>query len=412
MSNLFTDPLSATTAQDVREFLCLTSPESQRPQECPQIDYKIDLPQDLGDSIAALANTYGGLVFIGVKSDKAKQNIPVAMPGAKIGGDAKARLTDKIISTVTPRPDFEVHSVPIGTAGEVVAVIRVRQGSFPPYEYSQGATIRIPVRVQDTNRQATVREVEDLFKRRESLNRPPEEVARNYLNSDYFFCTIDALHGEVQDPFIHKVVVVPRVALRLRLDSKVERGFRALARSSFQTTYEFTGVRRLGLYLQGEHRKTPCHRIWRIWSDGTVGFASNHSRLQGPEAVGNLAADLLFTCRLAAKIFQEQAYFGGSVLADYLSCPSRKFAPLFPPPGREGDYDEVRGIYFEDAIPPGQPDKATCIEEMDWPTLSDARETVASVMLDQVRHITGARIDFDKLLEAVSRIAEDNYFLQ
>jgi hypothetical protein len=143
-----------------------------------------------------------------------------------------------------------------------------------------------------------------------------------------------------------------------------------------------------------------------------VGFASNHSRLQGPEAVGNLAADLLFTCRLAAKIFQEQAYFGGSVLADYLSCPSRKFAPLFPPPGREGDYDEVRGIYFEDAIPPGQPDKATCIEEMDWPTLSDARETVASVMLDQVRHITGARIDFDKLLEAVSRIAEDNYFLQ
>lgn len=412
MPNLFTDSLSAITAQDIGEFLCLTCPEDQRPQEGPQIEYKIDLPQDLGDSIAALANTYGGLVFIGVKSDKAKQNIPVAMPGAKIGGDAKARLTDKIISTVTPRPDFEVHSVPIGAAGEVVAVIRVRQGSFPPYEYSQGATIRIPVRVQDTNRQGTVREIEELFKRRESLNRPPEDVVSSYLSSGYFFCTVDGQRGEEQDPFIHKIVIVPRVPLRLRLDSKMERHFRALVNSSFQTNREFTRVRRLGLYLQGEYRKTPCHRIWRIWSDGTLGFASNHSRPQGPEPVGNLAADLLFTCRLAAKVFEERGHFGASVLADTLACPSRKFAPLFPPPGREGDYDEVRGIYFEDEIPPGQPDKATCIEEMDWPTLSDARETVTSLMLDQLRHITGARIDFEKLLEAVSRIAEDNYFLQ
>jgi hypothetical protein len=120
---------------------------------------------------------------------------------------------------------------------------------------------------------------------------------------------------------------------------------------------------------------------------------------------------MLFTCRLAAKVFQEHGYFGASVLADTLACPSRKFAPLFPPPGRHGDYDEVRGIHFEDPISPGQPDTATWTDEMDWSSLDDPPQTVASAMLDQLRHITGARIDFDKLLEAVSRIAEDNYLL-
>lgn len=344
-----------------------------------------------------------------MKSDKEKQNIPVAMAGAKIGGDIKARLTDRIISTVNPRPDFEVHSVATGTGGQFVAVIRVRQGTFPPYEYSQGATVRIPVRVQDTNRQATVREIEDLFRRRESLNRSPEEVVRDYLNPVHLFPTVNGQRGEERDVFVHQVIIVPRVALRLRLDSKFERGFRALIKSSFQTKREFTRERRSGLYLQVEYRKSPCHRMWRIWSNGALGFAANHSRLRGPEPVGNLAADLLFACRMASKVFEEHGYFGGSVLADTLACPSREFSALFPPPGGTGDHDEVPGIYFDRAIPPGQPDKGTCTEEVDWPSLRDPREMVASVMLDQFRQIAGARIDFEKLLEAVTRLAEDNY---
>jgi hypothetical protein len=409
MPNLFTDPLSAITAQDITEFLALAYPENQRPPEGSQIEYKVDLPQDLGDSIAAFANAYGGLLLIGVESDKKKQNVPVAMPGATIGGDINARLTDRIISTVNPRPDFEVHSVPIGTAGQAVALIRVRQGTFPPYEYSQGATIRIPLRVQDTNRQATVRQIEELFKRRESLNKSPEEVVQDYLDPQYLSCTVDGERVEVPDANIHRVIVVPRVALRLRLDSKLERGFGALIRSSFQTRREFTRQRRLGTWLQLEYRKSPCHRVWRIWSSGALGFAANHSRLKGPEPVGNLAADLLFACRLAGRVFEERGYFGASVLADTLACPSREFAPRFPPPGGLGDYDEVRGIYFEDTVPPGQPDRSTWTDEMDWPSLGDPRETVASVMLDQLRNITGARIDFAKLLEAVTRLAGDKH---
>jgi hypothetical protein len=405
MPNLFTDPLSAVTAKDIGEFLCLTCPENQRPQEGTQIDYKTDLPQDLGDTIAAFANTYGGLIFIGVKSDKAKQNIPVAMPGAKIGGDVRARLTDRIISTVYPRPDFEVHSAPMGAAGESVVLIRVRQGTFPPYEYSQGATIRIPVRVQDTNRQATVREIEDLFKRRETSNRSPEELVTNYLDSDRFFCAVEG----IPDPFIHKVVIVPRVALQLRLDSKLEKAFRALIRSCFQTSREFTGVQSPGPYLQAEYLKSPSHRIWRIWPSAALGFAANHSRLRGPEPIGNLAADLLFSCRLAARLFEDHGYFGGSVLADVLASPTHKFAALFPPPGGLGDYDEVPGIYFEGRISPGQPERATWTEEMDWQSLRDPGETTASAMLDLVRHITGARIDFETLLEGVARLADDSY---
>jgi hypothetical protein len=113
---------------------------------------------------------------------------------------------------------------------------------------------------------------------------------------------------------------------------------------------------------------------------------------------------LVFTCRLAGKILQEYGYFGGSVLVDYLACPSHKFAALFPLPG-----GQVPGIYFEDRIPPGQPDKATWTDEVDWAALCDPQGIVASAMLDQLRHITGARIDFEKLLQAVTWLAKDNY---
>lgn len=130
MANLFLSDLSKMSSSDVESFLALSNPADQRPTETSRLDFKESLPMDIGDAVAALSNTYGGLILIGVKSDKVKQNIPIGMPGAaNLGADAKARIMDLILSTVQPRPMIEDIGLAAGhvNAG-LVAVIRVREG--------------------------------------------------------------------------------------------------------------------------------------------------------------------------------------------------------------------------------------------------------------------------------------------
>src|SRR5882762_9629485 len=129
MANLFLSDLSKMSSADVESFLALTNPPDQRPTETSRLDFKESLPMDIGDAVAALSNTYGGLILVGVKADKAKQNIPIGMPGAtNLGPDAKARIMDLILSTVQPRPMIEDIGVAAGSMNSgLVAVIRVRE---------------------------------------------------------------------------------------------------------------------------------------------------------------------------------------------------------------------------------------------------------------------------------------------
>lgn len=133
MANLFLNDLSHLSTADVEAFLALSSPEDQRPTETSRLDFKESFIPDIGDAVAALANTHGGLILIGVRADKTKQNIPIDMPGAtNLGPDARARITDAILATVQPRPEIDHIGLVNGrTGGAVIAVIRVSEGPIP-----------------------------------------------------------------------------------------------------------------------------------------------------------------------------------------------------------------------------------------------------------------------------------------
>jgi len=70
MLDLYSGDLEKCTAADIEDFLALTEPEEQRPTEGPTLDFKLELPDDIGCDITALSNTYGGLIVVGVKTDK------------------------------------------------------------------------------------------------------------------------------------------------------------------------------------------------------------------------------------------------------------------------------------------------------------------------------------------------------
>jgi hypothetical protein len=413
MANLFLSDLSKMSSADVESFLALSNPEDQRPTETSRLDFKESLPMDIGDSVAALSNTYGGLILIGVKADKAKQNIPIGMPGAiNLGPDAKARIMDLILSTVQPRPMIEDIGVAAGRVNaSLVAVIRVREGTYPPYQFQRGSTVRIPVRLQDTNRQATVREIEALFEKRLSQSKSPGEVVGPYSSPD-LYCTFDAPNGENRENDYHRILLIPRGSMRIRQDVTFERAFEKLVLSSFPSDHGLTRKIGRGNYFQAERREPGAartHRIWRCWADGAIGFIGNLTR-PSPRGypVGDLALDLLCLFRLAKAFWDGQNFHGGVVLSDEIACGGIRFVPEFPPPDGAGDYDLVSGIHLASQRPQAFSARAVSLEEIDRPTLERPEEMVAQVILDQLRETWGASINFDKLFAAVSQLAQQN----
>ena len=412
MSTIALDEISRLSLADVRSFLRLDAPESERPVEGFTIDYKESLPSDLGGTVASLSNTYGGLIFIGVRAAKDKQNIPTEISGASLGKDVTARLSDKILSTVRPRPTFEIGVIPVGTSEKSLAVIRIREGTFPPYEYVQGATVKIPVRIGDTDRQATVREIETLQRKRENFGQPATDLASRYVDAGDLYSTEDVIEGpgagsEVREVNFHKMVAVPRTSVQFRLDAKFERSFEKLVRGAFPKDRQFSRNFRRAAFYQAERRLPAIghtHRIWRVWSDGALGFVSSIAQ-PGGEPVGDVVADMLFFLRLAQSFFATRQYFGTVVFGDTIACRSQRFLPKFPPPDGVHDYDHVDGIHLPDSKPTVLPSATKWIEEVDYQSLAHAEEMVAEVVLGQLQETWGASINFDKLLEATNRLA-------
>src|SRR5260370_22705381 len=209
MADFFTSNLTGLSLQDVDEFLGLSLPEDKRLPESSQIDYKKEFPPDLGDDVAALANTYGGLIFLGIKSDKNRNNIPVQWDGTQLGSDPSARISARILSTVRPRPKFDIGLVTVASGH--IAIVRVKEGDYPPYEYEQGNTVRISIRVNDTKRQASVRDIEVLMERRNVTKESAQRVIGTIQPDTMYPFRIEPLPGggtrHVNDDQAHRMLL-------------------------------------------------------------------------------------------------------------------------------------------------------------------------------------------------------------
>lgn len=85
-------------------------------------------PNKLVKEISALANTYGGYIFLGINDDKS------------IGGCNKwteQRIHTTIHDSLTPTPNFDVRKFKI--EGKTVLVVKVEEGNMPPYITGKGA---------------------------------------------------------------------------------------------------------------------------------------------------------------------------------------------------------------------------------------------------------------------------------
>ncbi|MYV56987.1 ATP-binding protein [Streptomyces sp. SID3212] len=147
---LFSATAEAIDADMVRGFLSLEL------QESFTIDYKRNI-EAATDTVAAMANTHGGVVLIGVDAHIKDKNLPGDLVGVK--PIDKDRLVSKMATTLDP-PWWTPDVIPVTVDGKLLLVVRVDPDGAPRPLLHQGA---VRVRLDGRNEIADRRLVQVLF---------------------------------------------------------------------------------------------------------------------------------------------------------------------------------------------------------------------------------------------------------
>jgi hypothetical protein len=422
--NLYTSVLGQIPFVAIEEFLSLTLPIEQRIPEGPRIDYNILIAQGIGDDVASFANTDGGLIFIGILSDKTKQNVPVNWPGLPARPDYGTQIISKIFSTVRPKPDVEIGWAVL-PSGNYIFVVRVRAGTHPPYEYVQGNGVRIPLRVHDGKRPATVRDIESLFERRTSASINPETRLSSYLNAIDFEPRIGTTADQAETSYDYqRFVLAPISGANLRLDTRFESEFQHTLFQHFHDVFHAWNHNVRGNYFQVESKRVgqlPYHFLWRIYRTGALALtasiagdfpeetlaqadaSSNPSGLSVAKPIGDLASNLVSMCSLASRVFRDLEIYGDVQLGYLLRAPNVRFSPKFPVAGRDGRYEVVSGL----EIPTPQSaivDRTSTFYVVDTSELESPSEMISEILMFCLRETRGIRFLREPFLDAVARL--------
>ena len=179
LESLFGAPLDALTSEHVRGLVTATV------QEAFDLDFKRTLygrtdsdKRALAGDVAALANTAGGIIVLGIEEDEHAR--ATATPGVELSDGEVARILTVVASLVAPMPAFDVLTVPeaVAAQGEPVmagrdtstvrgfVVIAVPRSSSAPHAVLINDALRYPKRNGATTRYLSEPEVATAYRDR------------------------------------------------------------------------------------------------------------------------------------------------------------------------------------------------------------------------------------------------------
>lgn len=201
MHRLFTAPAEEVTTELLHDFL------DQRIREGHVVEYKRQVTPEVVEVIASYANTYGGLILVGVDTQqRPNRDLPGDVPG--VPPDAKEDLVNKINNLLEP-PWWspEVLQVPHGTDGKVVLVIRVDAAAAPRPVMYQGY---VPIRMDGRKAKADRRLIKLLLEEPQPVPlTPPETPARPPTHQLSPFCGDSIPAGTAPDLALRIATILP-----------------------------------------------------------------------------------------------------------------------------------------------------------------------------------------------------------
>ena len=122
---LYTKPIENITYEDVVDFC------NERRRENMYLDYKRDISESLTKTIAAMANTWGGHIIIGVEEEDSRPKLPVS--GMPYRERLREQVNDLVLGNITPPLLLEVQVCLSGDGKSAFVIIRVPQSNLTPH---------------------------------------------------------------------------------------------------------------------------------------------------------------------------------------------------------------------------------------------------------------------------------------
>jgi len=155
--SFFDLPASAIDSAKLDAFLNELMPEGLN------LDYKGELTATVYETVAAMANTYGGIVLVGVDEDKSHDPPLPLLPARGVNAGDRERLVNQAYTLL--HPNFALDVVPVTAAGGgQVLVVRVDPARADrPIVFTRKDSHRVFIRLEGRNAEADRSRLAALF---------------------------------------------------------------------------------------------------------------------------------------------------------------------------------------------------------------------------------------------------------
>ena len=194
---MFAKPIDSITFEDVEAF-CRSGV-----REGIVLDFKKDFPTRLNKAIAAFANTYGGLLLIGVDENPATGQAAIPICGVQLMPGLRERVVRTALDGIYPPVIPETRVVEFKSQrsraanDRAVVIVRVHESEMGSHAVDKRTTVYLRVdNVSDPYRKATVEEVEwFLNKRQKAVDEKGRIVDLVDGHAQYYLSQLRVKHG-------------------------------------------------------------------------------------------------------------------------------------------------------------------------------------------------------------------------
>jgi Schlafen, AlbA_2 len=405
------------------EFVRIDRPQDDRPREGYLLDFKEDLSDRFLRSVAAFANTFGGLLVVGVSEDDGR---PDKLVGVITSGELKTRVASVIASNIFPCPPFEIAEcgIPSDPDGRKLCVVRVREANEICLLARKGEKNPVYVRVEDQSSPADASQLRSLLNRKRQGQDLAADLDRRIseLAASLFVCRYrESSQGNRSNTYF-QITICPYTHPAMRLDLATEQIFGRLVSTQNPGLQALVNVNEAKVVyrrsrdwceMQFLDQAHDYERRFRLTSRADIGFITQVGWPITPGgefwSLYDVAADLVNVGALAREFCRETGYYGGFRLVASLNIGGLGFEadrgalePLFygrlsGVPGFSLDFKSVIMVKG----PPPLPQVAQAEIDLDYTSLGDSLSATVTTVVNQLLRCLGHLAHFQALQRSI-----------